>query len=169
MKYLVACLVLSVVAQATLLGQVLVPGKDLLVSPDAIGGWKREYKFVRFEVLSEYPLRDSSASPAPKMPASISDLNGKRISIRGYMIPLEFGGGVSSFILVPTLDLCHFGMVGLPNQWVVVKMKGGNKTRYSVYQPITVFGTLSAGESSDSGFMGSIYRMEADAIAIHGS
>jgi hypothetical protein len=169
MKRVVACLVLSVVVQGAVFGQALLPDKELLVSPDAIGEWKREYKFVRFEVLAEFPLRDTSDSSASKMPASISDLNGKRISIRGYMIPLEFGGGVSSFILVPTLDLCHFGMVGLPNQWVLVKMKGGKKTRYSVYQPITVFGTLSAGESLDSSVMSSIYRMEADAIAIHGS
>ena len=74
------------------------------------------------------------------------DLNGQRIRMPGYLLPLEVSGAnVTEFLLVPYIGACIHVPPPPPNQIVHVKVtkKGGYKTK-SLYDPVWVTGVISA-------------------------
>jgi len=73
-------------------------------------------------------------------------LNGQRIRIPGYLLPLEVSGAnVTEFLLVPYVGACIHVPPPPPNQIVHVKVvrKEGYKTK-SLYDPVWVTGVISA-------------------------
>ena len=85
---------------------------------------------VAFSALSNYeyelpdPLEPSSKAPTNVIPASVKALNGKMVSLEGFMLPLDLTPeGVSVFMLNASLDLCYFGAPVRMNEWVLEKMK----------------------------------------------
>jgi hypothetical protein len=95
------------------------------------------------------------------VPAAIKALNGKQISIRGFMLPLDLDQtGVGEFMLNGSLDMCYFGAPVRMNEWVLVKMSGTKRTRFT-HLPIVVNGQLEVGEQMKNGRVMSLYRMAA--------
>ena len=75
-----------------------------------------------------------------------TDLEGRRIKIPGYLLPLEFSGTmVTEFLLVPYVGACIHAPPPPPNQIVHVKVlaKGGYKSS-KYFDPISVTGVISA-------------------------
>ena len=75
-----------------------------------------------------------------------TDLEGRRIKIPGYLLPLEFSGTmVTEFLLVPYVGACIHAPPPPPNQIVHVKVltKGGYKSS-KYFDPIWVTGVISA-------------------------
>jgi hypothetical protein len=154
--------------------QSVVPG-------DRVNALKGEYPYVRFWLLAGFELpevpiarltRSPHASPGGggslAIPDEVQKLHGRPASIRGYMLPLDLDGSrVTTFILTASIDACHFGMVGQPNEWVLVRMQPGRHVPFAKLQPITVFGRLSVGPEWQAGELVSLYRMTGDLIAIH--
>jgi uncharacterized protein len=69
-------------------------------------------------------------------------LNGKRISIPGFMVPLEDDAQeVTEFLLVPYAGACIHVPPPPPNQMVYVQLIQG-KAKMSFTEPIVVTGTL---------------------------
>jgi hypothetical protein len=132
---------------------------------------KKEYAFIRFSVLAgyDYPMpQPNSPPPQVEIPGQVRALDGKKVSVRGYMVPLEFDkGAVGRFILSASIDACHFGIVGSPNEWILVEIAGGRRTRSAGFDPVTVFGVLSVGAEVKKNRLSSVYRMKADALAFH--
>jgi len=87
------------------------------------------------------------------LPPEIAALNGKTVSIRGFMLPVEVKpGGVRKFVLTATIDSCHWGMIGLANEWVLVEMAENKHVPSVRFQPVVLFGRLStavAGRAAD--------------------
>src|SRR5919198_427564 len=96
---------------------------------------KAQYPFVRFSVLTAgasidvplhsrpQPIRPVAGQGAPMIPAEARRLNGQRVSIRGYMVPLVADAhGVSAFILSASIDSCHFGLLGGMTEWIDVRL-----------------------------------------------
>jgi hypothetical protein len=80
------------------------------------------------------------------------------------MMPLDYDGkGTKYFILGPTLDLCHFGVTGGPNEWIFVRMN--KKTRFAGFSAVTVFGKLEVGEVRRHDILESFYRLEGAVIS----
>ncbi len=92
-----------------------------------------------------------------------TEYDGQRVSLPGFMVPLDFEGwGVSTFLLVPYVGACIHVPPPPPNQIVYVS----SDTPYEVtgyFEPITVTGVLHAGalgtELAEIG-----YTIEADRI-----
>jgi hypothetical protein len=125
------------------------------------------YEAVSFSTLSNFeyelpdPLDPSAKPDLNQLPAAIKSLNGKQVSIRGFMLPLDLDNtGVGEFMLNGSLDMCYFGAPVRMNEWVLVRMEGTKKARFT-HLPIVVSGKLEVGEQMKNGRVMSLYRMSA--------
>ncbi len=86
-----------------------------------------------------------------QMTDDIRNLDGARVAIPGFVVPLDDDGqGLSEFLLVPSPKACIHVPPPPPNQMVMVKMKSG-KAPERKWGPVWVRGKLRITES-DSGF-----------------
>jgi hypothetical protein len=152
-----------------------------------------DYVPLTFSVLSSYPYPDpdmpmdlaqsqqfsslgalgsmgtTGGKPTirPEIPTSIRRLSGKRVGIEGFMMPLDYDNGtLSEFVLNGSYDMCAFGVPSSLNEWILVKMDGGKRTRFTGHIPVSVFGTLQVGEEMRDGRVVSIYRLTADFLGV---
>jgi len=133
----------------------------------------REYKAISFSHLSDffYYTPEPGQTPDPelvkksKIPDDIKALNGKKVAINGFMMPIDQNQeGSKEFVLNGAFDMCGFGGPVTINQWVVVKYIGGGRVPYT-HMPMSVFGELEVGEEYKDGRLFSIYRMKAKAVS----
>jgi hypothetical protein len=172
-----------VVALLTLLALVSATAKaqDAVVTYEQISSLKDRYPYVRFSVLagfdvpalgdSVFELSPHAAAPGSgelHLPATVKALDGRQVSVRGFMLPLQTDSGrVTRFILTATLDSCHFGMIGQANEWILVAMTPGKHVPFPRLTPITVFGRLAVRPQMRAGRLAGLYEITADAIAVH--
>jgi hypothetical protein len=134
----------------------------------------KEYPTVLFTTLAQFPFdytgKRTQPTPEAKIPEKIRALNGKNISLRGYMVPMDFDNGVRNFVLVPFGESCCYGVVmGAPNEWVAVEMAGTKKALFAGSEQIIVFGKLQVRELIKSGgIVESIYTMKAESMSVVG-
>ncbi len=126
----------------------------------------------------DYPDEDGGmeASKNPKrkkpgIPDSVLSLNGTKVAIPGFMIPMdqdEGGDKCTYFILARNQMTCCFGVAPGLNEWVSVRMEKGKTADLEMDRPVVVVGTLEVGEvySPDSGW--SFYRMKAEKVIVAG-
>jgi hypothetical protein len=120
----------------------------------------REYKSITFNNLSDFELMSKNS-----IPNEIKALNGQKISLSGFMMPIDLDAeGSREFVLNGNFDMCGFGGPTSINQWVVVKYTGNGKVPY-MHLPMTIFGELEVGEEYRDGSLFSIYRMKAKAAS----
>lgn len=163
----------TAVAPSALQRQVLVPASD-------INALKREYTFIRFSQLTTSmtppapPRHDLGTAPKPKsgpqslIPADARAWNGRKVSIRGYVVPVDVDrSGIREFVLSASVDSCHFGVLGGPDEWIYVTMAEGMRIPTTGVSPVTVFGVLDVGEDVQGGIVNSLYRMRGERIAVH--
>src|SRR5208337_4729453 len=84
--------------------------------------------------------------PIPKF---ITALNGTKVAIMGYLIPMETdatGEYSSQFVIVRSQMTCCFGIAPKLNEWVMVTMEKNKKVRDIMDVPTIVIGTLEVGE-----------------------
>ncbi len=133
-------------------------------------GIAQGYQRVDFNALSnyEYELPDPF-DPTPrtiqnKIPDAIKGLNGKAVAIEGFMLPLDLNPeGVSMFMLNASIDMCYFGAPVRMNEWILVRMKGGKRAKFT-HLALNVKGRLEVGEEMRNGRVASLYRLEADSV-----
>lgn len=102
-----------------------------------------------------------------EFPEEITRLEGKEISLVGYMIPgrIEKGGNVRDFMLVRDLLGCCFGGAPMPDEWVDVVVEEGTEAEYRAYMPMRVTGKLTlGGDQDEAGFALGVYRISATAV-----
>jgi uncharacterized protein len=82
--------------------------------------------------------------PQSQQKAPVLALSGKRVSIPGFMVPLEDDlDVVTEFLLVPYAGACIHVPPPPPNQIVYVKMSTNTKVQVTFTDPILVTGTLN--------------------------
>jgi hypothetical protein len=112
----------------------------------------------------EYP-EDGKTVKKDQIPAKILKLDGRRIAIKGFMIPLKNEGeDVVEFVLVRNQNACCFGIVPAMNEWIHVKMDPEQVAPYAIDIPITVFGELAIGETYENDLLMSIYRLQSNRV-----
>ncbi len=90
-------------------------------------------------------------------------MNGKRIRIAGFAVPLErVGDDVSEFLLVPYFGACIHSPPPPANQTIHVLMKGKGRA-LNTMDTVWVAGTLEL-HRADSGLGVAGYRIQADSV-----
>ncbi len=130
---------------------------------------------VGFNVLSGYNYNPSTltkvsstsaSSNGDSIPPSIKALNGKKVILQGYVVPVVvMDGQAKSFMLVRSTMLCCFGITPKMNEWVDVEMNNDKIAKYRMDVPTNVYGTFEVGENYIDGTLMSIYRLKADSVA----
>ncbi len=101
--------------------------------------------------------RQPGASAAP---AVVQELDGKRVRIGGYVVPLDFEAtNVKEFLLVPFVGACIHVPPPPPNQIIYVKAAKSFSVEGS-FDPVWVTGTLKVA-SRDTGLAETGYSIEA--------
>mgnify|MGYP001357749206 CR=1 FL=1 len=93
----------------------------------------------------------------------IKEMDGKRIRIPGFIVPLEFGKGkkVTQFFLVPYFGACIHVPPPPPNQIIFVTAKGGMVLQ-ELYDPFWISGILSTSRvENDVALAAYTMRMES--------
>lgn len=131
-----------------------------------------EILLVGFDTLADFEYEVPTTEEVEKgthkkgqIPEDVLSLDGKRIEIEGYMVPMEVEKGmVKSFVLSRSLAGCCFGDWPILNEWVDVVMKPGEGAEYVPYAPVLVVGRLTVSEAVDEYGVLSIYRMVAETV-----
>lgn len=128
-----------------------------LLRPTALGTPTR----ITFNDLREYRFSRKANNPIPE---KLKALQGKEVSVAGYMIPMSEALDVTEFMLVqmPFFGCCY-SVPPEPNETVMVKMQKGKSTPY-VYSPIRISGAFKIQETKIDGFVVSIYEIEASQV-----
>ena len=132
------------------------------------------YREVKFELLTGYDYEWSpttgktpGADQSESIPAAVRALDGTKVSIVGYMTPIDFDkDGVKSFLLTNYPGGCCFGMVPRLNEWVEVELEGERRVEYSYFDPIVMRGVLQVGEARSGEVVTSLYRMQPDDVKL---
>ena len=103
--------------------------------------------------------RGAMSTPAPVVEA----LNGKRVQIGGYIVPLDFDAtSVKEFLLVPFVGACIHVPPPPANQIIYVTSAKGIEVG-KVFDPVYVTGTMSVSFTS-TGLADAGYSISADQV-----
>ncbi len=89
----------------------------------------------------------------------IEELDGQRISLRGYMLPGTKLSGIKLFILVRDNQECCFGPGAALCDCVLIKLRAGHEVDFTTY-PVKVEGTFMLKEKRIGGRVMAIFRMK---------
>lgn len=100
-----------------------------------------------------------------KPPAVVAALNNQRVSIGGYIVPLDFEATtVKEFLLVPFVGACIHVPPPPANQIVYVKSeKGFEITGAGAFDPVTVSGVMKT-STAFTGLADAGYTIEAESV-----
>jgi hypothetical protein len=96
-------------------------------------------------------------------PRVVAELNGKRVKIGGYVVPLDFEATtIKEFLLVPFVGACIHVPPPPANQIVYVKAEKGFEIG-GTFDPVTVTGTIKT-ETAFTGLADAGYSIEAESV-----
>jgi hypothetical protein len=133
------------------------------------------YLKIGFDQLASYPFTppqyEPSLPPGAKLatgeeqiPAVIKALNGRKVVIAGYMVPVKMDKGlVTELLLMRNTQACCFGAIPNMNEWVVVKMPQG--VRPLMDTPLFFYGQLKVGAQFESGYITGLYELTAEKMS----
>lgn len=119
---------------------------------------------VEWQTLSKLVVPSFEESKKGKKPIAakeIKEILGKEITIKGFMMPLDFSSKeVSEFLLMPYVPSCMHVPPPPSNNLIVVKMSKDSKMKPSFY-PIEVKGILELEENIE---FESSYKLAAKSV-----
>lgn len=138
------------------------------------GKFEGEYRPLGFRFLSKFDydpflIMDATPEEYAKLPQQIPEdvraLNGRKVQIGGFMVPVEFAkDNIRTFLLVKNRMMCCFGAAVSMNDWVYVTMKEGRAAEFHQDVLVKVSGVLEVGEKIEDGMVMSIYRLTGESI-----
>jgi hypothetical protein len=147
--------------------------KAVAVTPSEAGGGYAAVGFDKlasynFEVPDDGPLTNQPVAAVDKadeqIPATVKAFNQKKVSIKGFMLPLKVeGGAVTEFLIMKDQSMCCYGSVPKITEWVSVKT--ANKgVKPIMDQPVSIQGTLHVGAMRENGYLVGIYQMDGEKL-----
>ena len=140
---------------------------------------KVDYEVVSFDQLFfhyqppidiEHPDGNvtKGSKKAMEIPKEIKALNGKKVAVKGFIIPLANSGkSINEFLFADELVTCMFcAMLGY-DQWMMgstVDTRGFNISDDQYEDPVTIYGTLEVGPIFENGQFTCLYRIKADGV-----
>lgn len=132
------------------------PTKETPLPPEAANPLS-----VSFETLSGW-----KHVPGKPFPDEVTQLDGRWISIAGYMPPMRQMQDITSFMIVRSLWSCCMGQTPQINHMIVVTMAPGKMVQFYP-DPVIVTGKFSVGEEKEkNGTLVSVYRIEAVNVVV---
>lgn len=130
-----------------------------------------DYTMVSFDKLAGYtfevpeglqPTNSVETKAAGQIPADVKAFDQKKVSLKGFMLPLKVDDGVvTEMLIMKDQSMCCYGSVPRINDWVSVKMKNGG-VKSVMDQPVTLFGKLHVGEMLENGYLVGIYELDGE-------
>jgi hypothetical protein len=116
----------------------------------------------------EFPIKelgnfDYDATNGGNIPDDVKRLDGAHFKTTGYMIPLDQAESISEFAMVPSLFACCFGQPPQIQHTIIVTCPKAKAVSYFPDE-LVVEGTLHVKEVRDSGFIVSIFQMDASSV-----
>lgn len=112
---------------------------------------------VKFEMEKGAPFKRELIT------SEIEDLKGKKIRIRGYILPTFKRDGLKQFVLVRDNKECCFGPGAALYDCIIVRMEKGKSASFKV-RPVAVEGTFYIKEFKVAKETMAIYRMKATSV-----
>lgn len=106
---------------------------------------------------------DYDADHGGNIPKDVLALNGSKVRLIGFMIPMDQAESITQFALVPSLFACCFGQPPTIQHTIVVNCPKGKAVSYYPDE-ISVEGTLKVEEKREDDFIVSIF--EVDVISV---
>lgn len=101
------------------------------------------------------------------IPKDIFLLDGVRIKLRGFMIPINQAEQITDFALVPSLVSCCFGQPPGVQHTITCRTPKGKAIPYTIDE-IYVEGTLHVNPKKDEGYTYSIFEMDVMSVKLAG-
>jgi hypothetical protein len=125
-----------------------------------------------FDVLAAYPYQQPREIKVPagqtapdQIPAGIRNLAGKKITVKGYMMPVTSKDGrVSELLLLRNQPDCCYGVTPSTNEWIVVRFAPGDSVERKDLVPVSVTGEMEVGEVWQDGWVSSLYRLNNSVV-----
>jgi hypothetical protein len=137
-----------------------------------VGG--QEYRIIDFQLLASYPFdtpnekltNDTAIAQVEKqIPAAIKALDGQKVMVRGFMVPIkDVQGHATEFLIVRDQPSCCYSGMTTITEFVSVKVPNPG-VESIMDQPITVQGKLHVRAVLESGYVLGIYRMDGEKLA----
>ncbi len=140
---------------------------------------KDGYQLLTFDTLISYPIKEpnwakmtdpvyiSSLNLDAQIAPALQAMNGKKVEIQGFMLPLDMSdGNLQTFMLLKDQMACCFGNIPRLNEWVYVRVP--KKKQINVHQDVlvTLFGTLHVGAKFEQEILTGIYHLDLDRIQV---
>lgn len=152
---------------AALAAKLAAATPDQPLKKEADGSWN-----VSFGQLASYhleaPAQGAAAKPGSveRIPEALRQLDGQRVRLSGFMLPVKVEGGLATeFLIVRNPLVCCYGMMPAPNEWVCVKAPGKG-VAMQMDTPLQFSGTLHVGEIYEGNFFVGVYRLDADKVSV---
>jgi hypothetical protein len=141
------------------------------------GGGLDGYQEIAFRTLTGFDLAlskeiaDGTALPVQaedpagsQIPENIRQLNGKKVVIQGFLLPVRMDEGLAvEFLLMRNQSMCCYGVPPKITEWITVRMSGKG-VKPVMDQPIAVVGTLHVGPARENGFLTGIYSIDGEKV-----
>lgn len=112
----------------------------------------------KFDIQPDEPFRREMIG------AEIEALSGRRIRIRGYILPTPQKRGIKQFVLVRDNQECCFGPGAALYDCVLVNMQPGRTAQFSI-RPVTVEGMFAVQVYYDFDDQAwAVYRLDAEVV-----
>tara|TARA_R110002074_G_scaffold10537_7_gene39961 strand:- start:2293 stop:2940 length:648 start_codon:yes stop_codon:yes gene_type:complete len=117
------------------------------------------------DLLDSLIYPDEYTEEEARFPDHLTALDGERIAVRGYMIPVTWEeGAVTQLMLVGDLLACCFGIAPEPDQWVDCHMMEDGAD-YFIQVPVVIKGILHIkGIADEAGYSAGCYVFEAESL-----
>jgi hypothetical protein len=123
-----------------------------------------------FEMTDDLLLPRTNSATAitadAQIPAAVKALDKKRVTLRGFMLPLKVEGGlVTELLIMKDQSMCCYGSTPKIHEWVSVKMTATG-VKPIMDQIVTLHGTFHVGEQRENGYLISIYRLDGEKMVV---
>ena len=137
------------------------PAKFKTVTWDEIS----KFTYVPPAPQQETSAADPSASREDSVPDEIREMSGTRITIDGYVVPLDYDHGrVTRFILLSAPLACCFAEAPPLNRWIIVTNDAKSGLDFTKYDVVRVSGVFQVAEETREGYVVGLYRMRSEKI-----
>jgi hypothetical protein len=106
----------------------------------------------------------NSRNITAQIPGSVQALDGREVSVTGFMLPTKVDDGkATEFLLLKNQSMCCYGMTPNLNEYISVRLTG-HGVKPVMDRLITVTGKLRVGELRQSRLLIGIYQMDGDKV-----